>query len=132
MIQLFKFLFNGALLGILAAFLHQFLRKTFDVTDSSGYLYISIITYVPLIIFNFNMQKVYIFSAPGVFHKFIASNFFIMILVSALSPVCRWAIARHSNLQVGSDFGFIVAALLCSIPSFLLSKFWVFSRNTPK
>lgn len=84
------------------------------------------LTYVPLVVINFFIQRTWIFNRPGLFWRFVAANLAIMILVSLLSSLCRYLINQSFGLQWGDRLGFIAAALLGSGPSFFLKRKWVF------
>jgi putative flippase GtrA len=94
--------------------------------SSAAYATATALTYVPLVFVNFLVQRTWIFKRSGLFRKFVVANLAIMVLVSLLSPFCRQLIAAYFGTQWGDRGGFILAALLGSIPSFLVKRHWVF------
>lgn len=124
--QYLKFFLNGGALGVAAWGLQWLIYNEINGNSAKDYGIASALTYVPLIGINFMIQRRWIFNRPGVFWRFVVANFVIMILVSLLSPFFRYEINHIFGSPWGDRFGFIDAALLGSIPSFLLMRIWVF------
>ena len=124
--QYLKFFLNGGTLGVAAWGLQWLIYNEINGNSAKDYGIASALTYVPLIGINFMIQRRWIFNRPGVFWRFVVANFVIMILVSLLSPFFRYEINHIFGSPWGDRFGFIDAALLGSIPSFLLMRIWVF------
>ncbi|SMC49426.1 GtrA family protein [Rhizobium sp. RU36D] len=127
-IEYIKFFINGGILGLLAWGIQLWLFTILD--GDSGYVYAiaSAVTYLPLIVINFIIQKKLIFKRQGIFWRFVVSNLSIMIFVSLLSPVCRDVLDVIIGPDWGKYGGFALAALIGSIPSFLIKKFWAFNK----
>lgn len=124
--QYLIFLLNGGLLG-LAAIAFQY--GIFVLIGSKTGIYYSIasaITYIPLIVINFTIQKSVIFSSEGRLSKFLIANSIVMVFVSSISPFCRYLLAMAFGEKIGDSGGFIFAALIGATPSFLLMRLWVF------
>ena len=124
--QYLKFFLNGGALGVAAWGLQWLIYNEINGNSAKDYGIASALTYVPLIGINFMIQRRWIFNRPGVFWRFVVANFVIMILVSLLSPFFRYEINHIFGSPWGDRFGLIDAALLGSIPSFLLMRIWVF------
>ena len=124
--QYLKFFLNGGTLGVAAWGLQWLIYNEINGNSAKDYGIASALTYVPLIGINFMIQRRWIFNRPGAFWRFVVANFVIMILVSLLSPFFRYEINHIFGSPWGDRFGFIDAALLGSIPSFLLMRIWVF------
>ena len=127
--QYLKFLFNGGVLGIVAWALQAIIYKAIQGDSGLAYGVATALTYIPLVVVNFIVQRKLIFKQDGLFARFVAANVLIMLLVSLLSVVCRLAIAAVATANLADQGGFILAALLGSIPSFLLTKYWVFGQR---
>jgi putative flippase GtrA len=124
--QYLKFFVNGGVLGIAAWGLQWLIYRAISGDSATDYGIATGLTYVPLVVVNFLIQRRWIFNRPGLFWRFVMANLAIMILVSLLSPFCRYVIEQIYGSTWGDRGGFIVAALLGSIPSFLLKRIWVF------
>lgn len=124
--QYLRFFISGGFLGLTAWVLQTMIFKAMGMASSGAYMAATLLTYVPLIIINFLIQRRWIFGRPGVFWRFIQANFAIMLLVSLLSPLCRLVIAFLTGGSWADEGGFMLAALLGSVPSFFLMKGWVF------
>jgi putative flippase GtrA len=125
--QYLKFFINGGLLGIASWVLQAGIFAALGGGSSAAYAIATALTYVPLIIINFLVQRRWIFGQHGIFLRFVVANLAIMLLVSALSPLCRLLIAVGIGPRWGDLGGFVLAALLGSVPSFFLVRTWVFS-----
>lgn len=121
-----KFLVNGGLLGILAWGIQAALFRLLGGDSATAYGVATALTYMPLVILNFVIQRAWIFRRPGLFRRFVMANVAIMVLVSMLSSALRHALDQLLGQPWGDRGGFMAAALLGSIPSFLLKRFWVF------
>lgn len=117
---------NGGILGVVALLLHAVLYRVMGGEGRMIYALASVLTYIPLIVLNFAIQRALIFSAPGRFWKFVSANCVIMVFVSAISPFCRDVMAAGFGPVIGDNTGFILAALIGAVPSFVLARFWVF------
>ena len=126
--QYTKFLINGGLIGVLAWALQAILfQVVFSEHGGMAYALASLITYIPLLVLNFMLQKAFIFVSEGRFRRFLIANIGIMLFVSALSPVCRQILHPLVGEELGDNGGFILAALIGATPSFLLSRYFVFA-----
>lgn len=124
-----KFLVNGGLLGLVAWGLQLFLFHLLGGETGFHYFFASALTYTPLLVINFMVQRAWIFHRPGLFPRFAVANLSIMVLVSVMSPLCRLAIDSVIGPPWGVRGGFVIASLIGSIPSFLIKRFWVFSKS---
>lgn len=126
LIQYAKFFVNGGILGVVAWGLQLLIYKGLGGSTAMAYGAASILTYLPLIIVNFLIQRAWIFDKPGVFWRFVLANLSIMVLVSVLSMLLRSVMNRMGAGSLGDHLAFLIAALLGSVPSFLLKRRWVF------
>lgn len=124
--QYIKFFINGGLLGIVAWGLQLGIYRLIDGEFQYGYAMASCLTFMPLIVVNFLIQKNFIFKKHGLFLKFFVANLSIMLLVMLLSEICKYFLTQELGKMWGERGGFLVASLLGSVPSFLLKKYWVF------
>ncbi|HCN71938.1 MAG TPA: hypothetical protein DIS96_09545 [Pusillimonas sp.] len=127
--EFLKFFANGGFLGIIAWALQQAIYYVLGGDTPEKYAIASALTYVPLVVVNFVIQRRWIFKTSGLFPRFLIANLLIMLLISALSPICRQAVNLVLGPPWGSHLGFIFAALLGSIPSFLIKRYWVFRKH---
>lgn len=121
-----KFLINGGLLGLVAWGLQLLLYRLLGGETGFQYFLASALTYAPLLVVNFLVQRAWIFHRPGLFPRFAVANLSIMLLVSLLSPLCRLLIDAMAGSPWGVRGGFVLASLIGSVPSFLVKRFWVF------
>lgn len=121
-----KFFVNGTALGVVAWGLQLLIYRALGGDSAFTYTLASALTYVPLVFINFMIQRAWIFNRPGLFPRFVMANLSIMLLVSLLSPLCRLIVDLVASEPWGNRTGFIIAALLGSIPSFLIKRNWVF------
>ena len=128
--QYLKFFINGGILGLVSWALQALIFVALGGESGLSYSIATALAYLPLIIVNFLVQRAWIFKRNGLFWKFVAANLVIMLLVTLLSPLCRLAIASVAGVQWGDLGGFALAAILGSIPSFLIKRHWVF-RDLP-
>ena len=127
LVQYLKFFINGGLLGVVAWGLQWFIYSELSQDTFIAYGISTALTFAPLIIINFIIQRKWIFSHRGLFQSFLVANLVTMILVSILSLLCRYEVNQILGIPWGDRFGFICAALIGSIPSFFLMRIWVFS-----
>ena len=130
MIQYLKFFVNGGVLGVLALGLQWLIYRLMNGDSAVAYAFASALTYVPLVVINFAIQKRWIFRRPGFFGRFVQANLAMMALVSLLAPTFRYLIDATFGVPWGDRIGFLLAALLSSIPSFLIKRAWVFGINS--
>lgn len=128
-IQYLLFLINGGLIGLLAIVIQLFFFNLLGGGEDSIYAIAAGITYLPLIVLNFLIQRNIIFSQEGRIFKFFVANLIIMVFVSAISPACRSFIAAVFGVSAGDNLGFVLAALIGATPSFLMARFWVFHAS---
>lgn len=124
-----KFFVNGGILGVIAWGLQLLIYRALASDSAYAYALASALTYLPLVVVNFMVQRAWIFNSPGLFPRFVVANLAIMLLVSVLSPVCRQIIDLMVGVPWGGRGGFIMAALIGSIPSFLVKRHWVFGKT---
>jgi len=125
--QYIKFFINGGILGVISWGLQIIIYHVLGGDSSLKYGVATALTYFPLIVINFLIQRKWIFQKDGIFWKFVAANISIMLLVSFLSPLCRLFITWVVGAEWGDWFGFALAAIFMSIPSFFLKRFFVFN-----
>jgi putative flippase GtrA len=124
--QYIKFFVNGGVLGIAAWGIQWLVYRAISGETDYAYSIASASAYVPLAVVNFLIQKRWIFNSPGLFLRFIIANLTVMFFVSLLSSFFRSEINQIYGSPWGDRSGFIAAALIGSIPSFLLKRIWVF------
>lgn len=127
-LQYSKFFINGCILGVFAIGLQILIFDLLSSESSYAYALSSALTYIPLIVLNFFIQRRWIFKRSGMFVRFVFANLVIMLLVSVLSSVFRFIIETQVGGAWGDRVGFILAALLGSVPSFFLKRHWVFAK----
>ncbi len=125
-LQYLKFFINGGLLGVVALICQLTIYNLIGSGTSISYSFAAALTYIPLVVINFMIQRTLIFQAKGFFWRFLLANLVIMTLVSAISPVCKLLVDYFFGVPWGGRLGFAVAALISSIPSFFLKRIWVF------
>lgn len=126
-----KFFLNGGMLGLAAWGLQLLIYKAIGSDSSLSYALASALTYIPLVCINFLIQRAWIFNRPGLFPRFVLANLSIMLLVTILSPGFRQLIDLLFGPPWGSRCGFALAAVVGSVPSFLIKRAWVFGRALP-
>lgn len=99
------------------------------ISSSFAYAFASMLTYVPLIVINFIIQRRWIFQRDGLFWQFVLANLSIMILVSLFSPFARMIVTWVVGVEWGDRSGFAIAAIVMSIPSYFLKRFFVFGEK---
>jgi putative flippase GtrA len=126
LVQYSKFFINGGVLGVAAWGLQWLIYSVISGDSATAYGLATALTYIPLVVINFLIQRTWVFNRTGLFWRFVTANLAIMIFVSLLAPLCRYEIDQIFGSPWGDRGGFIAAALLGSIPSFLLKRIWVF------
>ena len=127
-----KFIINGGIIGFIAfIFQINFFQVLGGISERS-YVFASFLTYLPLVALNFYIQKEYIFESSGQPIRFLISNALIMLFVSVISPLCWNFLAIILGPDLGKNLGFICAALIGAVPSFLLSKHFVFGKTVQR
>lgn len=129
LIQYAKFFLNGGVLGVAAWALQWAIYKALGEGGAFFYGIATALTYVPLIFLNFSVQRAWIFKRSGLFWRFVLANLFIMFLVSSLSSLLQIVIDGFLIAPWGSRAGFLLAALIGSVPSFFIKKIWVFGEG---
>jgi len=124
--QYLKFLINGGLLGLVSWGLQLTIYRAIGHDSYIAYAIATTLTYIPLIAVNFLIQRSWIFKTDGLFWKFVAANLLIMLLVTLFSPLCRLFITWITSAEWGDRLGFALAAIIMSLPSFFLKRFFVF------
>lgn len=127
--QYLKFFVNGGILGVASWGLQAVIYRAIGGDSGSAYAFATALTYLPLIVVNFLIQRRWIFKKEGLFWRFVAANLAIMLLVSLLSPVCRLLIAWVAGAEWGDWGGFALAAIAMSVPSFFLKRIFVFNAK---
>lgn len=125
-----RFLINGSIIGIIAWVFQLEIYRKLGGNSTVLYALASALTYLPLIVINFLIQRTIVFNSSGVFLRFVTANIAIMLIVSVLSPICSQVINHSIASPWGERTGFAVAALLGSIPSFIINHLWVFRKTS--
>jgi putative flippase GtrA len=128
-VQYIKFFINGGILGLIAIVMQSTIYGLIDKNSEFAYGFASAATYILLIAINFLIQKNYIFKRNGLLVRFVFANLIIMLLVSLLAMIMKDQLNMIFGYPWGNRAGFILAALIGSIPSFLLKRIWVFNSN---
>jgi putative flippase GtrA len=126
--QYVKFFLNGGILGIVALVLQLVIYNMLGGEGSTSYAMAATLTYPPLVIINFIMQRKWVFDREGIFWRFVFANLAIMVLVSAMALVFKISLDLFIGAPWGERLGFIFACLIGSIPSFFLKRNWVFGN----
>lgn len=127
--QYIKFFVNGSILGVVSWGLQTIIYRAIGGDSGMAYAVATALTYMPLIVVNFIIQRSWIFQREGLFWRFVAANLLIMLLVSLLSPLCRLLITWVAGAEWGDRGGFALAAIAMSIPSFFLKRLFVFNSK---
>jgi len=127
--QYVKFFVNGGVLGVVSLGLQMIIYRAIGIDSSLAYGIATALAYVPLVVINFLIQRRWIFQRDGIFWRFIVANLSIMLLVSLSAPLCRLLIAWFAGAEWGDRGGFALAAIVMSIPSFFLKRFFVFNAE---
>jgi putative flippase GtrA len=127
--QFIKFFVNGGIIGIISLALQAIIYRATGLDSSLAYALASALTYVPLIVINFIIQRKWIFQRVGMFWRFVLANLTIMLLVSLFAPLCRLLITWYAGAEWGDRGGFALAAVALSIPSFFLNSIFVFGAR---
>lgn len=67
LVQYLKFFINGGILGIAAWVLQWLIYKGINGNSAIAYGFATALTYVPLVIINFMIQRKWIFNSTGLF-----------------------------------------------------------------
>lgn len=124
--QYLKFFINGGVLGLIAMVLQALIYQAIGTSSGEAYAAASGLTYLPLIAVNFLIQRAWIFRRDGLLRRFFIASILIMLLITLLAPLCRLLITAAADGNWGDRTGFLVAALIGSVPSFWLTRRWVF------
>jgi putative flippase GtrA len=124
--QYVLFLFNGGMLGLLTWALQLGIYRLIDSGSQLDYGLASALACVPVIMLNSVIQRQLIFKQNGPFLRFLLAQLLMMAFVSLLALVCRSLLDWTWQAGLGESLGFAIAALIGSVPSFLINKFWVF------
>ena len=124
-----KFFINGGILG-LVAWGGQYAIYHFIVNnDYYTYALSSAFAYVPLVLINFSLQRIWIFRVNGSLFRFIVANLLMMIAVSFVAVLMNYLINLKFNQAWAERLGYPIASLIVSVPSFFLKRNWVFSKG---
>jgi hypothetical protein len=127
--QYLWFFLNGGVLGILSLWLQAFLFQHLGANSGGAYAFSACLTYLPLMVINFFIQRIWIFKKNGLFWMFVVSNLSIMGFVVLLSPLFRLIISIAIDPVWGDKTGFALAAIVMSIPSYFVKRIFVFNRE---
>jgi putative flippase GtrA len=125
--QYFWFCINGGILGIVSLVLQALIYRAIGLNTGLAYGVATALTYVPLVVVNFVIQRRWIFKKNGLFWRFVLANLSIMVLVSLSAPICRLMIASVAGVEWGDKLGFALAAVAMSIPSYFAKRLLVFT-----
>lgn len=128
--QYVKFFVNGGILGVVSWGLQLIIYRAIGGDSGLAYAMATALTYMPLIVVNFVVQRKWIFQREGLFWRFVVANLTIMFLVSLFSPLCRQWIAGIAGTDWGDHGGFALAAIAMSVPSFFLKRLFVFNSKS--
>jgi putative flippase GtrA len=127
--QYLKFFINGGVLGVVSWGLQIVIYRGIGIDSGLAYAAATALTYVPLVVINFIIQRHWIFKRDGLFLRFVAANLTIMLLVTLFSPLCRLLITWAVGAEWGDRGGFALAAIAMSVPSFFLKRLFVFNSR---
>ncbi|MDB4215665.1 hypothetical protein N9739_05880 [Burkholderiaceae bacterium] len=127
--QYFWFCINGGILGIVSLVLQALIFRTIGMNTSLAYGLATALTYVPLVIANFVIQRRWIFKKNGLFWRFVLANLSVMVLVALFAPICRLIIANLVGAEWGDRGGFALAAVAMSVPSYFAKRLLVFTND---
>lgn len=128
-LQYLKFFINGGILGVVSWWLQIIIYRAIGGDSGLAYAVATALTYMPLIVINFLIQRSWIFKRDGLFLGFVAANVSIMLLVTLFSPLCRLLITWAAGAEWGDRGGFALAAIAMSVPSFFLKRLFVFNSK---
>ena len=123
------FCINGGVLGIVSLGLHALIYRAMGVNTGAAYGVATALTYAPLVLINFVIQRRWIFKKNGLFLRFVLANLSIMVLVSLFAPLCRLLIASLAGAEWGDKAGFALAAVAMSVPSYFAKRLLVFTDD---
>lgn len=127
--QYLWFCINGGILGIVSLGLQALIYRAMGVNTGLAYGVATALTYAPLVLINFVIQRRWIFKKNGLFWRFVLANLSIMVLVSLFAPLCRLLIASLAGAEWGDKGGFALAALAMSVPSYFAKRLLVFTDD---
>jgi len=127
--QYLIFFVNGAFLGLLAWTFQYYLYMFLDKNSFLNYAIATAMTYIVFVTANCIIQRHIIFRTEIVLVRYFAAQAFIMVLLILISPICMRLIDYIFQPPNGEMFGFPVAGLVISFPSFILSRFWAFNKK---
>lgn len=127
--QFFWFCVNGGALGVLSLVIQALIYRSIGVHSGLAYGVASALTYLPLLVINYLIQRRWIFRRNGLFWRFVVANLSIMLLVSLSAPICRLVIARFAGDEWGDKAGFAMASVLMAIPSYFAKRLLVFTNE---
>ena len=131
--QYLWFCINGGILGIvslvLQALIYRIIVANTGLPFGLAYGVATALTYVPLVLINFVIQRRWIFRKNGFFWSFVLVNLSIMVFVSMFAPLCRLMIASLAGAEWGDKGGFGLAAVAMSVPSYFAKRLFVFTQD---
>ena len=80
-------------------------------------------------VINFFIQRKFIFKSSGRFHRYIVADLFNLVMITLLAPLFRLVVADVVSPLWGDRGGFVIAAFIASIPTFLIKRSWVFREH---
>lgn len=125
--QYFWFCINGGILGVVSLVLQALIYRAIGLNTGLAYGLATAMTYVPLVVVNFVIQKRWIFKKNGLFWRFVLANLSIMVLVSLSAPIFRRMITSLAGVEWGDKLGFAMAAAAMSVPSYFAKRLIVFT-----
>jgi len=127
--QYLWFCINGGILGIVSLGLQALIYRAMGVNTGLAYGIATALTYAPLVLINFVIQRRWIFKKNGLFLSFVLANLSVMVLVSLFAPLCRLLIASLAGAEWGDKGGFALAAVVMSVPSYFAKRLLVFTDD---
>ena len=109
--------------------LQALIYRAMGVNTGLAYGVATALTYAPLVLINFVIQRRWIFKKNGLFLRFVLANLSIMVLVSLFAPLCRLLIASLAGAEWGDKCGFALAAVAMSVPSYFAKRLLVFTDD---
>ena len=117
---------NGSILGIVALELQSLIFEMVYFESRFFYPLSVAFTCSILIPINFFIQRKIIFKKKGQFLKFIMITFSGIFLVSITSSLIKGMLSLFLSGKYIEQLSFILAALIISLPIFLLKRSYVF------
>jgi hypothetical protein len=127
--QYLWFCVNGGILGVVSLGLQALIYRALAVNTGLAYGVATALTYAPLVLINFLIQRRWIFKKNGLFLRFVLANLSIMVLVSLFAPLCRLLITSWAGAEWGDKGGFALAAVVMSVPSYFAKRLLVFTDD---